>query len=127
MTTKEIQEFKNLRSSYYVTNDISVKRGNLYKAVFTIKAEVYQNISIDDKVEEILNNYKYTFDLDLESKKDEITALLNKISNVKQITDLSITYTSELGDVVSWETIKNNLEVSYFNISYLVNSIIYTE
>ena len=127
LTTKEIQEFKNLRSSYYVTNDISVKRGNLYKAVFTIKAEVYQNISIDDKVEEILNNYKYTFDLDLESKKDEITALLNKISNVKQITDLSITYTSELGDVVSWETIKNNLEVSYFNISYLVNSIIYTE
>ena len=95
--------------------------------MFTIKAEVYQNISIDDKVEEILNNYKYTFDLDLESKKDEITALLNKISNVKQITDLSITYTSELGDVVSWETIKNNLEVSYFNISYLVNSIIYTE
>lgn len=127
LTTKEIQEFKNLRSSYYVTNDILVKRGNLYKAVFTIKAEVYQNISIDDKVEEILNNYKYTFDLDLESKKDEITALLNKISNVKQITDLSITYTSELGDVVSWETIKNNLEVSYFNISYLVNSIIYTE
>jgi succinyl-CoA synthetase beta subunit len=109
-----------------VTNDITVRRGNLVKASVNIKAEVYQNISIDSKVSEILEEYAYQFGVDLESKKSEIIALLSKIPNVKQITSLEITYTNELADVIPWETVQESLETTYFSITYLVNSIIYT-
>jgi hypothetical protein len=126
LTTSEITSFKSTRAAYYVTNDITVRRGNLVKASVNIKAEVYQNISIDSKVSEILEEYAYQFGVDLESKKSEIIALLSKIPNVKQITSLEITYTNELADVIPWETVQESLETTYFSITYLVNSIIYT-
>ena len=64
----------------------------------------------------------------------EITAQLNKISNIKQVTNLTITFTDSSGGKIEWdEIIKENLELeqygligSYFVTSYLINSIIHT-
>lgn len=124
LTDSEITNFKNKRGAYYVTNDINVLRGKSIRAIFTIKAILYENTSIDSKIEEILGTYSYKFNISLPDRIKEITALLNKISNVKNITDLTIKYISELGDVITWSDISGDLDTTYFNITYNVNSII---
>ena len=60
-------------------------------------------------------------------------ALLNKISNVKQITSLSVSFTDSSGGKIEWdEIVKENAELeqygligSYFVTSHLINSVIY--
>lgn len=62
--------------------------------------------------------------MDLDSKSGEIIALLSKISNVKRIITFYITFTSEFGENVEWENIKNDLDISYFNVSYQLNTVL---
>lgn len=124
LSSQEIASFKNQRVAYYVTHDITVNPGIQYNAVFNIKAEIYQNESIDTQVDEIINKYGYCFNMDLDSKSGEIIALLSKISNVKRIITFYITFTSEFGENVEWENIKNDLDISYFNVSYQLNTVL---
>jgi hypothetical protein len=145
LTEEEKSEYIKKRRAYYVSDEISLYKGTKYNAIFNINAEIYQNISIDEEVNKVLSENNYRFNLNiLDLNPDgtinyegglvkEITALLNKISNIKQITSLSISFTDSSGNKIEWdEILKENIELeqhglvgSYFVTSYLINSIIY--
>lgn len=145
LTDKEKEEYIKKRKAYYVSDNITLCKGTKYNAIFSINAEIYQNESIDEEVRKVLSEYDYKFNLNILSLNSdgtinhngglvkEITALLNKISNIKQITNLSISFTDSSGNKIEWdEIIKENTELeqygligSYFVTSYLINSIIY--
>lgn len=147
LTESEKREYIEKRKSYYVADEISLRKGTKYNAIFSINAEIYQNTSIDEDIKKVLQEYDYRFNLSiLGLNKDgtvdkqgglvkEITALLNKISNIKQITNLDISFTDSYGSPIEWdEIVKENIEVeqygligSYFVTSHLVNSVMYVE
>ena len=145
LTEEEKSEYIQKRSAYYVADEITLCKGTKYNAIFNINAEIYQNTSIDEDVSKVLSEYDYKFNLSLLGLKEdgtvdyegglvkEITALLNKISNIKQITSLSISFTDSSGGDITWdEIVKENVELeqfgligSYFVTSHLINSVIY--
>lgn len=147
LTEAEKREYIEKRSAYYVADNITLCKGTRYNAIFSINAEIYQNTSIEEDIEKVLSEYNYKFGLSILGINEdgtvnkngglvkEITALLNKISNIKQITNLDISFTDSSGSPVEWdEIIKENVEVeqygligSYFVTSHLVNSVIYVE
>ena len=146
LTEEEKSEYIEKRGAYYVADEITLCKGTKYNAVFNINAEIYQNLPIDEEVEKVLSEYNYRFNLEMLGINSdgtinmdgglvkEITAQLNKISNIKQVTNLTITLTDSSGGKIEWdEIIKENLELeqygligSYFVTSYLINSIIHT-
>ena len=125
LTEEEKLDFITSKNAYYITDKITIERGSQYTAVFNLDVEIYQNSSIDSEVSDILNNYSNKFNIRFDELIGEIESLISKISNVKQIIDLEITYTNEDGTVVSSEDVynKENRAV-YFSINYIINSII---
>ena len=123
LTESEIQEFITTRSSYYITDTIIVNKGSQYTAIFNIDLELYQNSNVDSEVKDILDSYGNKFNMDLEDSLEEIKSLISKISNVKKIIGIDITYTSEDGQII--ENPGNIDETtSYFQINYVINSIV---
>lgn len=147
LTESEKREYIEKRSAYYVADNITLCKGTKYNAIFSINAEIYQNTPIDEDIKKVLSEYDYKFGLNILGINEdgsvnktgglvkEITALLNKISNIKQITSLDISFTDSAGSPIEWsEIVKENIEVeqygligSYFVTSHLVNSVIYVE
>ena len=145
LTEEEKGEYIEKRGAYYVADEITLCKGTKYNAIFSINAEIYQNTSIDEEVKNVLSEYDYRFNLEMLGLKEdgtvdqegglmkEIMALLNKISNVKQITSLSVSFTDSSGGKIEWdEIVKENIELeqyglvgSYFVTSHLINSVIY--
>lgn len=145
LTEEEKGEYIEKRGAYYVADDIVLCKGTKYNAIFSINAEIYQNASIDEDIAGVLSEYDYRFNLELLGFNEdgtinyegglmkEIMALLNKISNVKQITSLSVSFTDSSGGKIEWdEIVKENAELeqygligSYFVTSHLINSVIY--
>ena len=126
LTDSEIQDFISSRTAYYVTDFISVEKGSKYIAVFNIDLELYQNSNVDSEVKSILDQYGNKFNINLENSLEEIKALISKISNVKQILGIAITYTGEDGSQLNQGQITemtNNLNKSYYQINYVINSI----
>jgi hypothetical protein len=67
--------------------------------------------------------------MNLEEKSDEIKGLINKISNVKQISGFYITYLNESGKVLSDDEVTRmmeNLDTLYYEITYVINSRVQT-
>lgn len=125
LTETEKQEFINTRTAYYVTDSIVIEKGKVYNAIFNIDLDIYQNSNIDSEVKDILNNYGEKFNIDLEDSMEEIKSLISKISNVKQIREIDITYTHDNGTPMTDEEVKAiNPINSYYQISYVINSII---
>jgi hypothetical protein len=129
LTDEEIDEFRETRGAYYVTSNLNVLPGTRYTAIFNLDLELYYNESIDSELKDLLSTYQYSFGMDLEEKSDEIRALINKISNVKQISGFYITYQSESGqtledDEIEW--MKENLDTIYYEITYTINSRVQT-
>jgi len=130
LTNEEKSEFLNSRSSYYVTKNIEIIPGTKYKANFQIDLELYQASPIEDDVQTILQEYEYKFNMNFSEKSEEIRALISKISNVKQILSLQITYLDSSGNVLSDEVIEDllsSLESKYFVIESTISSIIQTK
>lgn len=122
LTESEKQEFINSKKAYYITDTINIERGSQYTAIFNIDVEIYQNSSIESEVADILSEYKNKFGVVFSDLLEEIKSLISKISNVKKIIDIEITYTREDGSSASEEEVrKNNV---YFNVDYIINSII---
>ena len=134
LTEAEIEEFRNTRQAYYITDTINVQRGAQYTAIFNIDLELYQNSNVDSEVKDILDSYGEKFNINLRENLEEIKSLISKISNVKKIIEIDIVYTGEDG-----QTIENfedkivpneegiteiDLRTSYFQINYVINSII---
>lgn len=124
LTDFEISSFIEDKKSYYITHDITINRGNVVNAIININLELFQNGSIDNYVEDILEDYSYKFNTDLEGSIPEIMSSISKITNVKRIMDLSISYKHELGYNLSWSDISSNLSKTYFVINYQINSTI---
>lgn len=125
LTEEEKLKFINSKSAYYITDKISIERGSQYTAVFNLDLEIYQNSSVDSEVSDILNNYSNKFDIKFYELTEEIKSLISKISNVKRIIDMEVTYTNEDGSVVSSEDVYNkNNNAIYFSVNYVINSVI---
>lgn len=137
LTNTEISEFINAKKAYYIVDDIYISEGKQYTAFFNVDIELYKPYTIDDEVYNILSTYEKKFSVNLEKSIDEIRTLLSKISNVKQVMSLDITYLdpdNNSGNGASNEDVYNDIYDSdgnikpdvYFKINYKINSIIQT-
>ena len=129
LTDDEIDKFRENKGAYYVTSNLNVLPGTKYTAVLNLDLELYRNESIDSELTDLLSSYQYAFSINLEERSDEIKALINKISNVKQISGFYITYQSESGKTLDDDEVKKlyeELDSSYFEITYIINSRVQT-
>lgn len=124
LTEDEKTNFIETKGAYYITDKITIERGSQYTAIFNLDVEIYQNSSIDSEVGDILDNYSNKFNIKFPELTEEIKSLISKISNVKRIIDMEITYTNEDGSVVSPEIVYREENVVYFSINYIINSVI---
>ena len=124
LTEDEKTNFIETKGAYYITDKITIERGSQYTAIFNLDVEIYQNSSIDSEVGDILDNYSNKFNIKFPELTEEIKSLISKISNVKRIIDMEITYTNEDGSVVSPEIVYGEENVVYFSINYIINSVI---
>lgn len=129
LTDSQIDWFREERGAYYVTSNLVVMPGRKYTAVFNLDLELYYSESIDQEVQELLSTYQYRFGVNLEEKEDEIKGLINKISNVKQISGFYITYLSESGKLLDDSEVSEMMEglsQIYYVIDYVINSRVQT-
>ena len=125
LTQEEIDAYKK-RAAFFVNNDILVQKGEAVTAVIQIDLELFQAISVDDEVNDILDSYEHKFNIRLNEKEDEIKSLISKISNVKNIRDFNITYIDSTGNPISEDDTFKNIDSKYFEISCSINSVIQT-
>lgn len=129
LTDEQISDFRNTRSGYYVTSNLIVLPGTKYKAVFNLDLELFYSDNVANEVESLLKPYQKCFNMNLKDREEEIRGLINKISNVRQILGFYITYMDESGKLLTEEEVANlyeNLDSSYFEVDYLINSRIQT-
>lgn len=131
LTDSEITEFIETKKAYYIVDDIYVNPGRQFTAFINIDLELYKPYTIDSEISEILTTYEKRFGTDLEAATDEIKTLISKVSNVKQVRDLYITYLDPEGNRVSDidSVLYDNSEIRpdiYFKIEFSINSIVQT-
>ena len=122
LSQREINSFIQKNLSYYVTHDISIYRGDVVNVIMNIRLELFQNQAVDKEIDDVLKNYMNKFNLDLEGCRSEIITSISKLSNVKCVSKLSIEYKSEIGENLDWDSIKPNLNKTYFSIKYHITS-----
>ena len=125
----DIDRFKTEKRAYYViTSTISILPGTKYFANFNIDLDLYKHTSDDDWEKTIgedilVSGYEKKFNIDFnDSTIREIEALINKLSNVKKISGLTITFTDASGRPVSMEG--KDLNQIYFEIKYSITTSI---
>ena len=129
LTDEDIRWFRKERAGYYVTSNFTIMPGKKYTAIFNMDLELYYSESIDQEVASLLSSYQYKFGVNLEEKSDEIKGLINKISNVKQISGFDITYLSDSGENLEdsdLEEMYKDLDSIYYKINYIINSRVQT-
>ena len=127
LTSDQVEDFRQTKSGYYVTDNITILPGTKYTAVFNLDVILYQSGSIDSEVSDILLQYEDKFNIDFRSLGGEIQSLVSKISNVKEISSFSIDYISDNGIIKSQEELDDmydNLYMSYYKVNYVINSSI---
>ena len=125
----DIDRFKTEKRAYYViTSTISILPGTKYFANFNIDLDLYKHTSDDDWEKTIgedilVSGYEKKFNIDFnDSTIREIEALINKLSNVKKISGLTISFTDASGRPVSME--RKDLNQIYFEIKYSITTSI---
>lgn len=125
----DIDRFKTEKRAYYViTSTISILPGTKYFANFNIDLDLYKHTSDDDWEKTIgedilVSGYEKKFNIDFnDSTIREIEALINKLSNVKKISELTISFTDASGRPVSMEG--KDLNQIYFEIKYSITTSI---
>ena len=103
-----------------MTQEISILRGTKINALISLDVELFKNSSIDSSVNSILSKFSNSFGIELENKRNELIASIGKISEVKCIKGLDISYTNELNEPIDYSEI--DLKTSYFIINYQINS-----
>ncbi len=129
LTDEDIKKFREERAAYYVTSNFTILPGKKYTAIFNIDLELYYPGSVDKEIADLLSTYQFKFGINLEEKSDEIKGLINKISNVKQVSGFDITYLSESGETVEGsdlERMYSDLDSIYYKINYIINSRVQT-
>lgn len=127
----EKEKFIASNKSYYVTHNISISEGKEFTAKFDINLELYDNSTLDDTILTLLEEYSHRFNQNLGDKDhktslyEEIKSLITKISEVKYVTTMNITYMDLTGEELDYERdILPNLDISYFNIECNILSVI---
>ena len=131
LTNTEVDDFVYNKKAYYITDEINVSAGRQYTAFFNIDLELYKPYTVDEEVAAILETYEKKFNIDLEASIEEIKTLISKISNVKQVKDLTISYINPEGNIISdtaelYDENDNIKPDIYFKKEYTINSIIQT-
>lgn len=100
----EIDNFISNKKAYYVASEIEINRGEEYTAIFDIEVELYDAINVEDEIKDILFRYEKKFDTNFLNEEDsnelpysnscldEIETLISKISNVKNLKVLNVSY-----------------------------------
>ena len=112
-----------------MTDQITVEPGKMYTAVITVDLDLYENESVDLDVAKILLSYGKKFCINLEEEKEGIKTLISKISNVNKVSDFNITYIDQAGEEVPQDNIGKiyeNIDSTYFDIDFVINSIVRT-
>jgi len=130
LSDSEKNRFLADRSSYYITDNIQIQRGTLITATLDLRVVLYQNISMDAKISEILDKYRYNFGLDNtvvpEINKTrlqlEIESQIAKLSNIAEITSLTIRYRSEDGTELTPTQVSEMSKSSYFEFSSFITT-----
>lgn len=122
LTVEEQNNFIENRKGYFVTNNISINQGKSYDAVFNIKLNLVDiSESIESQVNDILDEYSREFNINLGSVISLIRSTIAKISNVKEVVNISVTYL-ENGVEVSESIVNKDLHKTYFNISTIITT-----
>lgn len=152
LTKDEEKDFVENKKAYYIASDIKIERGDEYTAIFDIEVELYDSISVNDEIINILHRYEKKFDINflgdqdstdplyLSSSLGEIEMLISKIPNVKKLKSLNVSYTKDniLIDRYSKMSGENNNDLSidysnmlrslslgaYYKINYNIKSIL---
>ena len=118
LTKEQINTFRQEKRAYYViTDNINVVKGDKYTAVFNISLELYNSSETDWKTvigtNILQSTYERKFGISFDSGKlEEIKSLISKISNVKKITTMSVSYLDNNNVSVAGSDIDTS--ISYF-------------
>lgn len=132
LTEEELTEFKKNRLAYYVTDEdsISILSGVEWKAKFEITLELFKNVSEDYSEliskpmiqEPYAQKFNITFD---ENTVEEIKSRISKISNIKKISNFSITYSDEYGNLITDISEVDSIPESvYYKIEIAITTIV---
>lgn len=102
LSDSEKKTFIDTRRSYYITNNISVDRGNLFNVTLELNVLLYQNESIESEVTKILNKFQGIFCLDLDQLEEDLKAQISKIQNVAKIRSLKLSWRTESGELIDF-------------------------
>lgn len=128
LSSSQIEDFvTNKRAYYVITSIISINPGTKYIATFNIDLDLYKNTSdsyetsIGENI--LINNYQHKFNLDLGSCIKDIESLISKISNVKRVNSISITYTNADGKGLNSSEVENiDTATTYYDIKYSITT-----
>lgn len=121
----EIEDFRKEKRAYYaITSVISVEPGHKYVATFNINIELFRGSTEDyDELigqEILISNYEKKFGVLFDSSTiKDIETLIGKISNVKKINDIQVSYTDAGAEV---EESDINTDNAYFEIKYSITT-----
>ena len=118
----EIENFKNVRSPYYVKDDkLEIVKGKKYSIKLLLNVVLYRPGTIEEDVRNILEEYKNKFGIDLReipgginTELEELRSSISKISNVRWINEISLDFIDNLGNPVS-DLNRIDPETSYFS------------
>lgn len=128
LTAEQIEKFRNEKRAYYViTSTINVEAGHKFIATFNISLDLFKSSSEDWEqvigknilVSEYEKKFNVVFD---KNTLKNIEATISKISNVKRVSDLNVTYT-DAGKEVTEDYITSKYgNNSYFEIKYSITT-----
>jgi hypothetical protein len=133
ITSNDVDEFKSENSSYFVTENINILKGEKCKVRFDINVELYSNESIDESIKSILSEYENKFGIGLESKLGEIESMISKINNVRSVIKIKDSDSGLITSGISFYEVNESGEsvdyipsdIKYCVIEYNVLSTIY--
>lgn len=141
---EEITKFISTNKAYYITQDIKIDSGRAVVAKFDVSLDLYKNTSIDEMILEILQRYSYLFNQDFGKTKrytkdpneisqivtdtySEIKSLITKISEVRNVEDIKITYLNPTSrKEITYDEIKESDIPVYFIIECVISSVVRT-
>lgn len=104
LTKEDTDKFISNKKAYYVASEIEIDRGEEYTAIFDIEVDLYDAVKVEDEIRDILLRYEKKFDTNFlndedsnelpypNSCLDEIETLISKVSNVKNLKGLHVSY-----------------------------------
>lgn len=121
LTEEDINSFISKESekrAYYVTEEITIRKGTSYEAVFNLELELYNSTPVNEEVDNILNTYSGKFNTDINLLLTDIKSTISKISNIKSIKSLTVDYRREDGTYLDESEYKRlELSSTYFIIN----------